>query len=614
MNAIMGIVDILMENDNISDDFAGGLSRIYNSCSMLLGIINDLLDFSKIEAGKLDIDPAPYKVAALINDAVQLNMMHATEKSIEFELQVDESLPAMLIGDELRIKQILSNLLSNAFKYTDDGKVTLSVVCEEWPNKEGVTLVLIVRDTGCGLSKEQLDRIFDKYSRFVQKNAATVEGTGLGLAITQSLVNLMDGGIEIESEPGVGSVFVVKLPQKKVDNEVLGKEMAENLKHSRMDYFTRSKREKISRDFMPYGTVLVVDDVETNLYVSSGLMKPYGVQVETAVSGFEALDKIKNGYVYDIIFMDHMMPEMDGMETTQRMRDMGYDHAIVALTANAVVGQAEIFLQNGFDGFISKPIDIRQLDAILNKYVRDKQTPETIEAANQQRDNADKYIIDGHVIDIETVRDYLLNNEPALSSDKADSSLLGKEIDGLDIIKGLKRYDGDVGTYLGILRSYASSVRSILASIEIVEEDKLQDYKIKVHGIKGASLDIFADKIGNAAKKLEDAAKDGDFEYILKKNSKFRSNAYKLIESLDEMFVMLKAGQPKSEKPKSEKPVEELLAKLSEACKVYNLDEAEAAMTEIEAYQDEFEDGLVDWLRENVDMMNFAEIVDRLSE
>jgi len=370
MNAIMGITEILIENENLPENIEVGLDKIYNSCDMLLSIINDILDFSKIEAGKMDVVPVEYNVASIINDSVHLNIMRIEGKPIEFKLNVDENIPAKLVGDQLRIKQIFNNLLSNAFKYTDSGEVNLSICFKE------SRLEFSVQDTGYGMTKEQLKKLYDEYSRFNQEHdGGTSKGTGLGMAITQRLIHLMDGEIHVESEPGKGSIFTVRLPQKTVDSEVLGKEVAQNLQQFRVSYLPRNKRTKIVRESMPYGSVLIVDDVETNLYVAQSFMKPYKLQIETVLNGRAAINKAKNK-VYDVIFMDHMMPGMDGLEATKIIRDSGYTAPIIALSANAIAGQADIFRQNGFDDFISKPINTRQLDAILNKYIRDKHPQE----------------------------------------------------------------------------------------------------------------------------------------------------------------------------------------------------------------------------------------------
>ncbi|MDR0475672.1 MAG: PAS domain-containing protein, partial [Treponema sp.] len=306
MNAILGITEIQLQKEVIPADIQEALGKINNSGYLLLGIINDILDLSKIEAGKLELMPAAYSVSSLINDTVHLNTMLYDAKPVEFKLQVDENIPSILFGDELRIKQILNNLLTNAFKYTDKGEISLSVAAEyQSGDSSWVTLVFSIADTGQGMTAEQLSKLFDEFVRFNQEANRAVEGAGLGLSITRQLIHLMDGEIDVKSEPGKGSVFTVRLPQEIDSAEVLGTEMVENLKQFRIGNMAQIKKApQIVREYMPYGRVLVVDDIETNLYVAKGLMAPYGLSIETAVSGFEAIDKIKNGAVFDIIFLD----------------------------------------------------------------------------------------------------------------------------------------------------------------------------------------------------------------------------------------------------------------------------------------------------------------------
>ena len=225
-----------------------------------------------------------------------------------------------------------------------------------------------------------------EYSRFNMEANRTTEGAGLGMNITRNLIQLMKGNIAIESTPGMGSSFTVRLPQELTGSSAIGRELADNLMQLNIDNTMKIKTMQMKREFMPYGRVLVVDDVETNLYVAKGLMAPYGLSIDTAMSGFEAIDKIREGSVYDIVFMDHMMPKMDGIEATKIIRDSGYKSPIVALTANALAGQAEMFLDNGFDDFISKPIDLRQLDMALNRMIRDKKPVEVVNEARKQRE------------------------------------------------------------------------------------------------------------------------------------------------------------------------------------------------------------------------------------
>jgi signal transduction histidine kinase/CheY-like chemotaxis protein/PAS domain-containing protein len=386
MNAILGITEIHLQDETLPVDMQKILGEINNSGYLLLNIINDILDLSKIEAGKLELSPVIYDISNMIINTVHLNTVLYNYKQIKFNLYVDENIPSTLFGDELRIKQILNNLLSNAFKYTDEGEISLSVTSEfQKDEASGVTIIFRVADTGQGMTSEQLDKLFDEFTRFNIQTNRTVEGTGLGMNITKHLINMMDGKIDVKSEIGRGSLFTLRLPQGIAGAGILGKETADNLKQFQTGSLSQIKKPpQIIREYMPYGKVLIVDDIETNLYVARGLLAPYGLSLDTVVSGFAAIEKIKKGDTFDIIFLDHFMPKLDGMETAAILRKMGYTHPIIALTANALAGQAEIFLSNGFDGFISKPIDTRQLNTILNKYIRDKYPTEVLEAARLQ--------------------------------------------------------------------------------------------------------------------------------------------------------------------------------------------------------------------------------------
>ena len=380
MNAIIGIAQIELQKDDLREEYTVALDKIYNSGNNLLGIINDILDMSKIETGKMELNPVEYDVPSLINDAVQINVVRIGSKSIEFTLDIDKDLPSRLYGDELRLRQILNNLLSNAIKYTEKGIVKLSVNHISRggapPAGEDITLRFIVEDSGQGLKPEDQERLFSEYSRFnVEANRAT-EGTGLGLNITRRLIDMMGGAITVESEYGKGSVFTVTVKQKTVKCPPIGEEVAQRLRNFTFTGARQTAKLQIIREQMPYGSALVVDDVETNLYVAEGLLAPYKLRIETAISGFAAIEKIKNGNSYDVIFMDHMMPKMDGIETARRLREMGYKGVIVALTANALTGNDEMFSKHGFDGFIPKPIDIRHLNAALNRFVRDRHPDE----------------------------------------------------------------------------------------------------------------------------------------------------------------------------------------------------------------------------------------------
>jgi signal transduction histidine kinase/CheY-like chemotaxis protein len=496
MNAILGITEIQLHKDKNSTDILEAFGKIYDSGYLLLNIINDILDLSKIEAGKLELTPIKYDVPSLINDTVHLNVMRYDSKPIEFNLHVDENIPVSLFGDELRIKQILNNLLSNAYKYTDRGEVTMSVTAQYPQQKEvnKLTLIICVKDTGQGMTEEQISKLFDEYTRFNNKANRATEGTGLGMSITRNLIWMMNGEILVESYPGKGSTFTVQLPQETVGAEVLGKETVETLQQLRLRKVQQlEKAPQLVREYMPYGNVLIVDDVETNLYVARGLMAPYGLSIETAVSGFDAIEKVRNGSMYDIIFMDHFMANMDGIEATKIIRNLGYAKPIVALTANALSGQAELFLANGFDGYISKPIDIRQLNASLNKFIRDKYPPEVIQAARQQKDGLKK------------------------STDNETQQRITTELAEIFI--------RDAKKALTVLES-------VYKKGETCGDDDIHNYVVTAHAMKSALANINETEVSGLAQKLEQAGRERNTDFIINETLPFLTALQKVMEKI----------------------------------------------------------------------------------
>jgi signal transduction histidine kinase/CheY-like chemotaxis protein len=370
MNAIIGISQIELMQKDLHDHTVDALTKIQTSGDGLLCIINDILDISKIESGKLEMVSTDYELSSLINDAVQMNILRIESKPIEFKLNVSAQLYKKMFGDELRIKQIINNILSNAFKYTQAGTVSLDVSNRR--DGDSIWLTFRVSDTGQGMTKENIQSLFEEYSRFNDTANRTTEGTGLGMSIANRLVSMMGGSIDVESEFGKGSTFTVTVKQGYIDDEMIGEELSERLRTFGFSANRMQKRMDIVYSDLSYGRVLIVDDVDINLIVAEGCMEPYGLTIEKAESGLEALEKVKAGTSYDIIFMDHMMPVMNGIEAAAKIRELGYTAPIVALTANAIVGSEKMFLENGFDSFISKPIDITQLDAVLNKLIREK--------------------------------------------------------------------------------------------------------------------------------------------------------------------------------------------------------------------------------------------------
>lgn len=369
LNAIIGVSGIQMRNPNLDRALEEALEIIHSSGHTLLGIVNDLLDISAIESNKLNIAIEEYDVAKLIADSVQLNITHIGNKPVEFDLNVDPSVPAELIGDSLRISQILNNIISNAIKFTPKGRVSFTVEADffELADKSKVMLIFKIADTGVGMTPEQAEALFGgEYAAFKIEYEHLVKGMGLGMSITKKLVDLMGGEIFVKSEKDYGTLVTFKLPQSRARTDEIGKALSDSMRTLNFSN-QKSKATHIVYRKMRDKTILIVDDNETNILVTEGLLSPYEVAIDTAESGKAALEKIKSGKTYDLILMDHFMPEMDGVETVAAMRGLKYDRPIVALTANAMTGNKEMFLSNGFDDFISKPIDTRQLDAVLKK-------------------------------------------------------------------------------------------------------------------------------------------------------------------------------------------------------------------------------------------------------
>lgn len=368
ITSVMGISEIRLQDPFITIENEEAFAKINSSAHILAAIVDDLLDMSKIEAGKMEIIAEEYEMASLISDVSIIHLSHIGDKEIKFVLNADENLPAFLIGDSVRIGQILNNILSNAFKYTEAGSVVLDIKRGEALDTDFILLNITVTDTGFGMTEEQLENLFDEYARFHVSEQRDVSGTGLGMPIVYSLVQAMGAKIEIESEKNRGTTVFISIPQKISGDKVLGAEAVTQLQ--RFEGYAR--RQKFDAVPIPNGNVLVVDDLDANLYVAHGLLSLYNLKVETCTSGFGAIEKIRQGCEYDIIFMDITMPGISGTETMRTLRENGYTRAIVALTANAVIGQAEEYLKSGFDGFIPKPINSKHLDAILTRFIRNK--------------------------------------------------------------------------------------------------------------------------------------------------------------------------------------------------------------------------------------------------
>ena len=361
INAILGMNEMILREseENSIQEYA---QNIQSASEDLLSIVNEILDFSKVASGKMELVPVEYDVAALIRDCSTIVETRAAGKDLRLEVSCDESTPSKLCGDATRIRQIISNLLTNAVKYTPSGTITFRI---RWAReKEGIKLIASVEDTGIGISEENQKRLFDTFERFDMEKNRNIEGTGLGLSITKQLVDLMKGEIGVYSELGKGSLFYVEIPQKVVSMEPIGKLNQEvNVEQTKVD------KEKYHA---PKAKILVVDDVRMNVRVIQSLLKRTKIQIDTATSGKECLVLAAEN-TYDLILLDHMMPEMDGVETFQKLREdttgLNYATPVIALTANAIAGAKEEYKKLGFDDYLSKPMKGEELEEMIQTYL-----------------------------------------------------------------------------------------------------------------------------------------------------------------------------------------------------------------------------------------------------
>jgi signal transduction histidine kinase/FixJ family two-component response regulator/HPt (histidine-containing phosphotransfer) domain-containing protein len=594
LNAILGLSEVELRK-NLPEGTALNLEKVYHSGAHLLEIVNDILDISKIESGNFEIHPGEYEFPALINDTVQLNIPRIGVKPIRFRLDMDESKPLKLYGDELRIKQILNNLLSNALKYTEEGEVRLSAGWER--RGERALLMFAVEDTGRGIKREDMERLFSEYTQLDAAANRRIEGTGLGLSITRGLAEAMGGTVTVESEYGRGSIFRISLPQGIADESPVGHERVEKLRSLRPA--GERSRGTFVHSYMPYGKVLVVDDLEMNLDVMLGLLMPYGLKVDTALSGAKAVELIRQGIRYDLIFMDHMMPEMDGVEAVRIIRggiggEYGRTVPIAVLTANAVTGNREMFLESGFNDFISKPIDIKQLDIVLNRWIRDRQGGGTQKAGEAR--NAGRRRAGGQ--DAGLIR--RLQDHP---------------IEGIDLAAAQNLYGGTV--YASILRSFAAHTPALLEKMDTHLESSLPDYAIEVHGLKGACGAVCAGESASLARELELAAKAGDLDFVRSRHGELRDKLRSLLDRLDVFLAEGDPPYPADTRPAGERrgePDQELLSALSAAAAEYNSDKVEKILRDLERYRYERGEELIRQLRTQAELFDYDAMGRRLEE
>jgi len=508
MNAIYGMAELLEKRD-FGREEKEYIATIKSSSENLLSIINEILDFSKIDSGKMVIHEEPYDVCNLLQDVISIIRFRLREKNVVLDVRVDPRIPRILIGDEVRIRQILLNLLNNAVKFTNRGKITLDMTWAPQDLDKGVLRIRVI-DTGIGIAPENINKLFIAFGQLDTKKNRNVEGTGLGLAICKDLVDLMHGTISVSSVIKEGSTFFVNIQQKISDPQPC------NYVPGNDDIYLPSEQFVIPF-IAPKAKVLIVDDNKVNRQVARELMKLFGFDAYLAESGQEAIDKIEKNLVsYDLVFMDHMMPFMDGVEATRQIRALPGEYPkrvpIVALTANAIQGVEKQFLDAGMSDYLPKPIRIEHLALVLKRWI-----PKSKQFAPN-----------------------LSPEQIAVLEANIDYSTLSREeildrLDGVDTSAGIKNCAGSIDVYFDLLRTYSTSNLANNLTTFFEKED-LPNYAITAHSIKGASRNIGAHDIADKAYSLERAGNRGDITYIWDNHQDLLDEYTELIKLLKKIF------------------------------------------------------------------------------
>lgn len=551
MNAICGMSDLLLQT-KLTDEQLDYVSTIKLSSDNLLSIINDILDFSKIEAGKMELVPQSYNLLSPLYSLQNTIDVRIGERPLDFKISIKRDMPTQLYGDEVRVQQVILNLLTNAVKYSNQGHIELIVDYEKLENDE-IMLKATVKDQGIGIKKEDMPKLFEAFSQVDMERNHRIEGTGIGLTITERLVRSMGGSITLESEYGVGTTFYVSMRQKVEDfNSVIDTESTDDfvvISHSNILKGFVSGKKKIAKFIAPDAKVLVVDDNEANLKVAKGLMGQYKLSVRTCTSGKAALDILETDKSFDILFIDHMMPEMDGVELTKILRSSNDDYLkyvpIIALTANAIKGVSEMFLANGFTEYLSKPIDTERLGEVLNKWIPENKKKEAMEEEESVADN----------------------NEAV---DENEENLLNmlRQIENVDYDKAMTLCGKSEDILLSVIEVYVKSYSQIKERIDSTyAKEDLKNYAIEVHGVKSSSRSIGNDVLGEMAYRLEIEAKDGNIAYVKENHSEFVMKYEQFVGKLKEIVDKLKTEE-KIEKVKFSK--EEMLSMINECISLYD--------------------------------------------
>lgn len=552
INAVLGFDEMIIR-DCDDPEIVGYAEDIQNAGKTLLGLVNDILDFSKIEAGKLSILPVEYELSSTINDLVNMVSVMARDKGLYLDVNVDRTTPHLLYGDEIRIKQIILNILTNAVKYTEKGGITFNVGYEK-ADEEHIIMKVSIKDTGIGIRQEDMDKLFSPFERLDEMRNRAVKGTGLGMSITKQLLTMMDSKLDVASEYGKGSEFSFRLSQKVTKWEEIG-----NLSDAFKKYIPRT--DKIRDDFhAPKAKILVVDDTKVNLTVVKGLLRDTHIQVDTADGGHETLEKICQ-QKYNMVFIDHMMPGMDGVETFHKMKDlegnMNAGIPWIVLTANAISGAREMYMKEGFMDYLSKPVDYLKMKNMLMKYL----PKELIEIGEEEPVTEEKI-------------------------SKKTSAGGFDNIEGIDPDAALANC-GSADVLKDVISEFYTAIPSKADLIEKYWKEKdFHDYTIQVHALKSSARLVGAMKLSKDAKYLEDCGSREASDEIDAATPAllglYRSYITRLKDAVNDGSTEDAAAQ----KPViDDAKLKECLAGIREFADAFDFDDADQAMKFLDGYR-----------------------------
>ncbi|MCM1387014.1 MAG: ATP-binding protein [Bacillus sp. (in: Bacteria)] len=520
INTILGLNELILRESQ-DDTITGYALDIKQAGNVLLSLVSDILDFSKLQSGKMELAEGTYDISSLLNDIINSISIPLRKKKLRLSLDIAPDVPYKLSGDEVHLRQIIGNLLSNAVKYTKTGMVTLHL---SWKplEEDKILMEVAVEDTGVGVKEKDIAKIFETFNRLDMEASRSEEGTGLGLAVTNRLVEMMGGKLTVKSKYGKGSVFSFAIPQKVVSKEPLG---------DFQEQYDRSVKNSVSyreKFIAPLGKILVVDDNAMNLAVAQDLLRKTKLQIDVASSGEECLEMVKRKE-YHLICMDHMMPVMDGVQTLHAIRELegnpSKDIPIIALTANAVVGAKEFYLNEGFEDYLSKPIEPEKLEDMLIKYLPKELvylTEDTGESLGGEQTE--------------------LNEESLIDM-------------GINAAHGLKYMGGSHALYLKVLRDFREMLLEKEEQLKaMLNKEDVSGYAIIVHALKGNARNVGADELAEEAFELEKKSKAGRLEEVEVQSPIIFNMMRTLGENLDRYLVSeLPKEQEEQQKTAKEK-------------------------------------------------------------